>query len=396
MVVVAKDGSGDYNSIQTAVNNAKPGDTIQVKNGVYNEGVVFKISGTSSKPITLINYPGHSPVIDPGGGAYPSECCQPNVPPLRVEVRAEWIIIEGFEIRHGWDGVKFLKSHNTIRNNWIHHNRYQGVLIISANDILIDGNTIEYNGTDPGACYDNAWGGESPRHCHGIYMSDYSCTGTSDITIRGNVISNHGGKGIQWNGYDNGAGQSNGCSSKMVGTLVENNVIENNSWGMSLYHNVQGSMIINNTFVLEKYPQTNDTSHTFVAIWGSTGNIFKNNIFYSTNGDVHGVQIRDSVSGQNTFDYNLWNVKSESWVWKDSWRSDFTSSYRSLTSWDKNSQCCKVDPGFYSLANGIYHLKADSPARDSGQNSTCSAIDFDQEPRLEPGNACDVGMDEYL
>ncbi|MEZ4547545.1 MAG: right-handed parallel beta-helix repeat-containing protein [Thermodesulfobacteriota bacterium] len=387
VVVVAKDGSGDYSSIQNAVDNARAGDTIQVKNGVYNEGVVFKISGTSSKPITLINYPGHSPVIDPGRGKYPSECC-PSDGPLRVEFRAEWIIMEGFEIRYGWDGVKVFKPHNTIRNNWIHHNRYQGVLVISTDDIFIVGNTVEKNGTDPGACYDSAWGGESPRHCHAVYISDYSCTSASNITIRGNVLSNQGGSGVNFNGY--------GCSTKIQNTLIENNVIENTHYGTAMWYSVQGSMVVNNTFVIGQIPNTNATNHTFVAVWGSTGNVFKNNIFYSERSDVQAVQINDAESGQNTFDYNLWNVKSETWVWKSSWRSDFSSSYKTATGWDKNSQCCKVDPGFYSLANGIYHLKADSPARDRGQNSTCSAIDFDQEPRLEAGNACDVGMDEYL
>src|SRR3990167_3036619 len=168
ILVVTKDGSGDYTTIQAAVDNSKPGDTIQVKDGVYNEGVSFRTSGTSTQPITLINFPGHSPVIDPGGGSYPSECC-PSSGPLRVAFRAEWIIMEGFEIRYGWDGVKVFKPHNTIRNNWIHHNRYQVILIISTDDVFIEGNTIESNGTDPGACYESSWGGESPRHCHAVY-----------------------------------------------------------------------------------------------------------------------------------------------------------------------------------------------------------------------------------
>ena len=391
VVVVAKDGSGDYNSIQTAVSNANPGDTIQVKNGVYNGGVVFTKNGTSTKPITLINYPGHSPVIDPGRGKYPSECC-PSNGPLRVEFRAEWIIMEGFEIRYGWDGVKVFKPHNTIRNNWIHHNRYHGILVISTSDLFVEGNTIEYNGTDPDTCL-RPNGTFSPKHCHGVYMSDHSSTGIYDITIRGNVISNHGGKGIQWSGYDIGVGQSNGCSSKMRNTLVENNIIENNSWGMSLYHNVQESVIRNNTFVLEKYPSTNDTSHTFVAIWGSTGNIFKNNIFYSTRGDVLGVQIKDNVSSQNAFDYNLWKVNSQSWVWKDSWRLDFTSNHRFITGWDGSGLCCNEDPGFYNASSGIYDLTAGSPARDRGLKNECAPTDFYKDIRSD--SSCDIGMHEF-
>ena len=98
--IVSKDGSGDYTTIQAAMDNSEPGDTIQVKDGVYKEGVSITKSGTSSQPITLMNYPGHSPVIDPGGGSYPNECCPSSGFPPRVEFRAEWVILEGFEIRY--------------------------------------------------------------------------------------------------------------------------------------------------------------------------------------------------------------------------------------------------------------------------------------------------------
>lgn len=385
VLIVAKDGSGDYSSIQVALNNSRSGDTIQVKDGVYVERVNFTRSGTREEPIAVVNYPNHSPVIDPGGGTYPAECCPSSGTP-RVEFNAEWIILEGFEIRYGWNGVKLYKGHNTIRDNWIHHNRYHGILVVSTGDVFIDGNTIEDNGTDPGACYKSEWGGESPKHCHGIYMSDFFCTGMSDITIRGNVLSDHGGRGVQWNGIE--------CSSKMQNTLVENNIIENNSWGIVLWSNVNDSVIRNNTFVMEKYPFTDDNSHTFVGILNSVNNIFKNNIFYSTRGDVAALETFDSASGQNTFDYNLWKVGTNSWKWEDSWRSDFNSNYKSVTGWDGNG-LFNANPGFYNVSNGIYHLNANSSARDRGENNVCAAIDYDRQDRTQDP-ICDIGMDEYF
>jgi hypothetical protein len=65
VIVVAKSG-GNYTSIQAALNASQPGDTIQVKNGTYVEGVRFTRSGTELKPIALVNFPGHSPIINPG------------------------------------------------------------------------------------------------------------------------------------------------------------------------------------------------------------------------------------------------------------------------------------------------------------------------------------------
>jgi parallel beta-helix repeat protein len=382
VLVVSKDNSGDYSTISDAINSVLPGDTIQVKDGIYVERVDFNTSGTRDLPIALVNYPGHKPVIDPGGGEYPEDCCPSGGTP-RVEIDAEWIIVEGFEIRYGWDGIKIYEGHNTIRNNWIHHNKKQGILVVSTNDIFIHGNTIEYNGTDQGTCIKS--GEFSPKHCHAIYLSDFSCEGVDNITIRGNLLSNHGGRGIQWNGL--------GCGSvKMRNTLVENNIIENNSWGIVLYYNVENSLISNNTFVLESYPETNDNSHTFISIWDSTGNIITNNIFYSTRDDVSGVHIRDSESTQNTFDYNLWKVENEWWVWEGGWRGDY-NNYQNVTGWDSNS-IMGEDPGFFDLSGGDYHITSGSPARDSGNNQSCALGDLDNE--LRDDQVCDIGADEYL
>jgi len=52
-VVVAQNGSGDYTSIQAAVDAAKPGDTVVVRKGIYYEEVTVSKGGTKEKPITL-------------------------------------------------------------------------------------------------------------------------------------------------------------------------------------------------------------------------------------------------------------------------------------------------------------------------------------------------------
>lgn len=43
-LVVAKDGSGSYKTIQSAINAAKSGDTIQIKNGTYSEQIEITTS----------------------------------------------------------------------------------------------------------------------------------------------------------------------------------------------------------------------------------------------------------------------------------------------------------------------------------------------------------------
>ncbi|MCL4245183.1 MAG: hypothetical protein KJ002_08655, partial [Candidatus Dadabacteria bacterium] len=199
-------------------------------------------------------------------------------------------------------------------------------------------------------------------------------------------VNNHPGRGIQFNGAD--------CDSLIEDILVENNLLENNSWGMVMYYNVERAVVRNNTVVMQEYPDTNDSEHTFIGIFGSAENIIKNNIFYSTRNDVGGVFIYDSWSANNTFDYNIWKVNTNYWQYKGSGRGDFTSKFSSATGWEDNGAVNTVDPRCEDVENGLYYLNPDSPAIDHGQDSECASTDMDLQVRLEDGNRCDMGMYE--
>ena len=317
--IVAPGGNGDYTTIQEAVDSAVPGDIIRVIGGVYTGKIVVTNSGTRLRPITIEAYPGHKPIIVPGKSEGD-----------RVEIDAEWIVFQGFEVMKGRDGVKLYKGNNVIRNNKIHRNSYQGILVVSTDNITIENNIIEWNGTGKGECYSEDWGGSSPKHCHGIYLSDYKCEGISGVTIRGNVLRNHGGRGILMNGLK--------CSSWIENLDIEKNLIENNSWGMAIYHRVRDSRIKNNRFILEKYPSTDDTSHAHLGIWKSSNNEIQNNYFESSNPGAAALEVFDMESADNSVDYNTWKIKSGYWKWNDSWRNDFQDEYQKMSGWDKNGK----------------------------------------------------------
>jgi hypothetical protein len=69
--VVAKDGSGDFTSIQAGVEALSSGQTLCVRKGVYSE--VVTISGRQN--LTIKNYPGEAPVID-GQNQLPDPQCR--------------------------------------------------------------------------------------------------------------------------------------------------------------------------------------------------------------------------------------------------------------------------------------------------------------------------------
>jgi hypothetical protein len=202
--------------------------------------------------------------------------------------------------------------------------------------IVIENNEIYRNGYAEGThtvtCNDSSWNPtppyNSPKHCHGVYISDFGCNGTNNINITNNYIHDHGGRGVSWNGQ--------GCSSHMKNTLVTGNTFENNSVNIILWYNVRGADISNNTFILNSVPQTDDTSHGQFGIQTSSHNEIKHNIFSSNNPNLQNMQTWDSTSVNNYVNYNSWAISSQWWKWKGSWRKDFRKEYQKLTGWDKN------------------------------------------------------------
>ena len=60
-IIVAKDGSGDYEKIQDAIDAAQGGDTIRVWEGTYEENVVM------DKTLSLVGNGSDVVTIDGGG-----------------------------------------------------------------------------------------------------------------------------------------------------------------------------------------------------------------------------------------------------------------------------------------------------------------------------------------
>jgi len=54
-----------FSTIQAALNEARPGDTVLVRGGVYREAVTFPIAGEPGRPITLKAHPGHIVLVTP-------------------------------------------------------------------------------------------------------------------------------------------------------------------------------------------------------------------------------------------------------------------------------------------------------------------------------------------
>jgi parallel beta-helix repeat protein len=148
---------------------------------------------------------------------------QPGVwPNAGLQVR-DYGVLEDNETRFNDTGLH-VGSNQTVRGNYIHHNKRYGITGGPGNNILIQGNEVAFNNTGHFDPNDDAGGSK-------IVGSD---AGTNFLTWRGNHVHDNWGQGI-W-------------SDGNVGNVVyEENLIENNS-GAGIDHEISwGAVIRNNT-----------------------------------------------------------------------------------------------------------------------------------------------------
>ncbi len=264
-----------WRHIQYALDTVGAGSTVSVMNGVYNEFVTFRNSGSAGGYITLQNYPGQSPVIDATGLPISGETGLVNI------VNRQYVKLIGFEIRNLKAGgaasafpqgisVRGNGAFIEIRNNKVHDIENScrrcgahGIAVYgrdpnaSIHDILIDANEV-YNGK---------FGWSESLVLNG---------NVEKFTVSNNIVHDNDNIGIDFIGFE-GENPNPAVDRARNGTVVGNLVYNIDAYGNPAYGT--------------------DRSADGIYVDGGTNIVIERNIVHDAN---LGIELASEHAGKNT------------------------------------------------------------------------------------------------
>jgi hypothetical protein len=301
------DAAHAFKTISAAMAKADPGTAVMVKAGTYTDSVRMK-SGAADKPVWLVSADGESA----------AKIKAPSADlPVIYGFGNDNMVIKGFEIIGGMDGIKFtqgghrlvnLADNIVIQDNDIHGQRVDGIKVAQARNAVVVGNTIhDIKGADEAIDIFYTRKGIVSRNeidniqgQGGIVVK----AGSENVKITYNDID-HVQRGIVVGGWAGGDGSSwpakMGWQAKNL--HVEGNYVHNTTKFALLTQGAIDSTITKNAFL------PNNTYYT-VAATGADNNGWQSNNIKFTNNIVQ----RDKwlVDPGRDVTVNTGNVKAES------------------------------------------------------------------------------------
>jgi len=397
--------SQPWKTIQKAANTITAGDTVYIHGGVYHEAVDFSHSGTSSAIITILAYPGETPVLDGNNYSIPSVAGTPL-----LKLSGNYIYVSGLEVRYsGSMGVALTGTHDTADNINAHHNNNQGILIVgdydtAQNSRVWSNSMYNVNGSGPS----NASGLTAARH------PNYA-------VIKNNAVYDNWGEGLS--------------TYEANGTTIEDNIVYDN-WSVNLYISDATNVLCQRNFVYATGAMNgHGASQTGIGMWdevynprsanikvlnnivygtdrnlwwgkGSRSDIGMNNVLIANNTFVNsitsfGVQLNSSAYHHNvTFENNIVEQDGSLPV---IYAISNPELHFSNNLWSKTPPSSASGPGDVvgdpklvktgqPYVSEWFKLANSSPAIDKAIPIPNVTVDFFSDSR---GNAPDIGADEY-
>jgi parallel beta-helix repeat protein len=328
-----------FRTLNWASVKAKPGDTVYVRGGVYNETVNIMSKGTAAQPILFRSYPGETAVFD-GSGL--------NAHVLFSLNQTEYVTASNFEVRYasniavsGW-----MTKNTSFINNVVHHADRNGIYFgydspgVST-DATIEGNqvyncvlentahamnggwasTVTVNHTERARVAGNKVWNNDGEAIAVILSNNVTVTGNEAFdnysqgvfidnsrfnTVDGNLIYSTGNTRYFRDGYPGMgiaiANEFYDYSNPSTDNKIINNIVVNTRWGF-LYGaweangGLKNTVIANNTF----YKAASELID--ISQGAHANSIVQNNIFYQVGGDAAAVVAGTGVTFRNNHWY---------------------------------------------------------------------------------------------
>ncbi len=205
----------------------------------------------------------------------------------------DWLV-DGNEIHHNRvAGLYLEKGDPVVRSNYIHHNGRSGLSVRYTNGGLIEGNEISYNN------YLDEWN-------WGIEAGGGKFWQTTDLVFRGNWSHHNHGPGL-WTDHNN------------IGTIYENNLIEDNT-ANGIFHEISYNAVIRNNVI-----RRNGFDHA-AWLWG--GGI---QLASSQNVEIYGNTLEDNYNAISMTQQNRGYGDYGEWILANNYVHDNTVINSGLT-----------------------------------------------------------------
>ena len=306
---------------------------------------------------------------------------------------ASWIVIDGFTVtglpRAGIRSV--VNQHVTVRNNTTDLNGRWGIFSGFSDDLTIENNVTSRSQAEHGIYVSNS--GDRPVIRGNVSWGNYA----AGIHMNGDV--SQGGDGVISNAlveknviYENGHGGGSGINCDGVrDSRIQNNLLyDNHASGISLYRIDGGASSGNNVVVHNTIVMAADARWAINIQNASTGNTLYDNILYNQHSWHGSISMSQDSRPGFTSDYN---VVMERFTLDDGNSVLNLAQWRAATGQDAHSVVATPVQLFVDPANDDYHLRSDSPARDTGLTLPEVTTDIEGTPR-PGGPASDIGAYE--
>jgi hypothetical protein len=364
-------------NVEYAARKSKPGDTIFVRGGTYQEGEVWLRRvhghcGAQGKLLTIKAYPNEIPVFVNSKRPFIIEC--------------DYIRIEGLHFKNGKSiGVQG----NTVQivNNTFTGSGY-GWAPVNADgtNFVLEGNKCDINGNTVG----------TQGHCYYIGQG-------SNITIRNNMAKGMSGYGIHV--FDQRrSGDPSGFERLIKNVIIDGNVVSHSAQRSGIilaaydHARIENVIIRNNVLF--------DNAQSGIDIPGIVSNVklYNNTLFgngedalsiYGTTRDVTNVEIKNNI-------FDLTHSKRSNAYHVSNEKGNTSLVLQNNLYWPKSLRLEKLsdssavigDPHFVNPAEENFHLLPGSAAIDKGIPLSDASLDKDGIERPH-GAAFDLGAFEF-